>query len=279
MIEAITQSIVNQIGRCPVQFEFRHIKGLIVPPGVAARKGSAAHKGAEIAHRYRVDHNNANPPVELIQDTTRDEFLRLVNDEGVIIPKEDLYVEGKNKILANAQDQAILLAKSYVENYLTNWVDKIALFEKRLYADVGIGIPISGKPDLVADGINNDVKTSGMRWTDGAERFEVQPTMYRLLLRENGFGVLDSRYTVLTNMSNGPAKNIHDGTIWDTENRVCIDVLDTERTDEDEKKLIYKLEIYIEMIEKGLFPPCRQGKGSWWCSPRYCGYYSMCKYT
>jgi len=216
----------------------------------------------------------------LIQDTTRDEFLRLVNDEGVIIPKEDLYVEGKNKILGNAQDQAIRGAVSYTQKYLSVWVRKIALIEQRLYADIGVGLPISGKPDLVADGVLNDIKTNnGARWRVEDARFECQPTLYKMLLRENGFPELKARYTVITNMNKEPNTNIHEGTIWDADNKTCIDVIDTERTTEDEKKLIAKIDTYIRMIDSGIFIPCRQGKGNWACTPKFCGYYSMCKYT
>ncbi len=262
MITHITQSMINQLGRCPTQFEFRHEKNIIIQPGAAARKGSSVHKGAEAAHRFKVEHG-VNPPNELVKDTTNDEFMRLVNDEGVMINKEDLMTMGRDRILGKARDQAIELAASYNTHYLPS-VHKIALFEERLFADIGLGIPISGKPDLVADSLNNDIKTSGMRWLDGAEQHELQPLFYRVLLKENGFGALDSRFTVLVNMSKGP-QNRTENTIWDKDNKVCIDVLDVKHTDEDEKKLVLRLQAYVEMINKGIFPPSRRGKGVWWC--------------
>ena len=278
MITHITQSIINQIGRCPVQFEFRYINNIIIPPGFAARKGSAVHFGAETAHRFRVNNDNEAPPLELIADSTRDEFVRLVNDEGIFMTKEELF-EGKNKILGNAQDEAIRGASAYVNKCLP-YICDIAMFEERLYADIGLELPVSGKPDLVADSMNNDIKTNnGARWREEDVRLECQPTLYRMLLRENGFGELNSRYTVITNMNKAPDTNIHEGTLWDEENRTCIDELNTERTAEDEKKLIFKIDTYIKMINSGIFIPCRQGKGNWACTPKYCGFYKMCKYT
>ena len=126
MITNITQSMINQLGKCPAQFEFRYAKNIIIQPGAAARKGSSVHKGAEAAHRYKVEHG-VNPPNELIKDTTNDEFMRLVNDEGVMIDKEDLMTMGRDRILGKAKDQAIELAASYNTHYLPS-VHKIALF-------------------------------------------------------------------------------------------------------------------------------------------------------
>jgi hypothetical protein len=46
-MDAITQSMLGMFLRCPHQFERRCLLGEIIPPGIAARRGSATHKAAQ----------------------------------------------------------------------------------------------------------------------------------------------------------------------------------------------------------------------------------------
>lgn len=270
MITDLTQSMINMINRCAAQFENRYIRGIIIPPGVAARKGSSVHRGAE--HNYRHVVEKGEPaPVDEVQDATRDEFVRLVKNEGVWFADED--VPEKQNILTASMNEAIAVSRFYHEQFAP--LDReIAIVEERLYADIGVGIPLSGKPDVVADGRIPDLKTAGKRWIAGREDIEIQPTMYRILCRENGLGDLPFEYRIMTNMKGRPKG---DNCIWDSETGVCGEVRQAVRTAEHEEALKSRVVAVKTMLDTGSFPPAYPD--TWWCSPKWCGYFTMCPYV
>ena len=65
----------------------------------------------------------------------------------------------------------------------------IALCEERLFADIGVGYGVSGKPDVVHDKKMTDLKTAGKRWAKGKEHTLIQPVMYDILLEANGYEI------------------------------------------------------------------------------------------
>ena len=269
MIDSLTQSSVNQFFKCGVQFEFRWVRGLIIPPGIAARKGSSVHRSAE--HDYRAVIDSGKPaPEDEVADMTRDEFVRLCKDEGVFLSAEDK--ADKDVLLGAALDEAVNAAKFHHRRIVPQ-KKKIALIEERLHADVGLPLPISGKPDLVADGVLDDLKTASKRWPSGREDQEIQPTVYRMLLRKNGYGDLPAQYTILTNMKKAPKD---DALLWDDETMVCADIRQAPRDEQDEAVLLRRMEMMTQMLERGDFLPATTG--AWWCSEKWCGYASICPY-
>ena len=105
MIRSIHQSMINTWLRCGVQFERRYLLGDIIPPGVAARRGSAGHKGADLNARNMIEHDGQIMPLDSLQDAVRDEFVRLVKEERVFIPQAQL--SAKNAILNDNLNQAV----------------------------------------------------------------------------------------------------------------------------------------------------------------------------
>jgi len=89
-MEAITQSMLGMFLRCPHQFERRYLRGEIIPPGIAARRGSATHEDL---------------PVGDLRDAARDHYVRLVKEEGVFISKDQL--PEKEKLLTGTTRTAL----------------------------------------------------------------------------------------------------------------------------------------------------------------------------
>jgi hypothetical protein len=85
-MEAITQSIIGMFLRGSHQFERRYLRGDIIPPGIAARRGSATYKAAQINHEQKLL-SQEDLPVGDLQDIARDYYVRLVKDEGCSFPK------------------------------------------------------------------------------------------------------------------------------------------------------------------------------------------------
>lgn len=255
MITSITQSLLNQFAKCPHQVYLSRVKGILIPPGIAARKGSSVHKGAEYLHHVKAE-SGQNAPMDEATDAARDEYQRLVIEEGVFLTPEEK--ADKNQLLNTALNEAVSSVRTY-RKHIIPAMRSVALVEERLYADVGADIPVSGKPDVVADGIINDIKTTGKRWNAGLEHTQMQPTIYRMLLKSNGYDPLPARYVILTALKTKPK----DGTIYDPEESVCCDCRNTERTDEQELKLVARIKAVYQQIKAGNFPPGPSDQ--WWC--------------
>jgi CRISPR/Cas system-associated exonuclease Cas4 (RecB family) len=263
----ITQSLLNAMAKCPAQVYYSRIKDLRIPPGVAARKGSSVHKGAEHIHRVKVA-KGIEPPEDEATDATRDEYMRLIKEEGVFLTPEEQ--ENKSEVLNEGLNEALSAVKVY-RRHIAPTLKEIALIEERLFADIGVGLPLSGKPDVIVDATNTDLKTSAKRWVEGTEHLTLQPTTYRLLLKANGFGPLPSRYVILSSMKSGPKDK---SLIFDE--GVCCEIRSTDRTDAQEEKLINRCAAVAAQLKHGDFPPGPPDQ--WWCTPKFCGYTGICKY-
>jgi hypothetical protein len=109
-IEAITQSMLGMFLRCPHQFERHYIVGEIITPGIAARRGSATHKAAQINHEQKL-HTQEDLPLGDLQDAARDSYVTIIKKEGVFIPKDQ--IAEKDTLLAKGLDAAIRLTTLY----------------------------------------------------------------------------------------------------------------------------------------------------------------------
>src|SRR4030043_490364 len=103
-MEAITQSMLGMFLRCAHQFERRYLRGEIIPPGIAARRGSATHKAAQINHEQK-RRTQKDLPVGDLQDAARDHYLKIIKEEGVFIPKDQ--VPEKDLLLAKGLDATL----------------------------------------------------------------------------------------------------------------------------------------------------------------------------
>src|SRR5271157_2952048 len=107
-MEAITQSMLGMFLRCPHQFERRYLRGDVIPPGIAARRGSATHKAAQLNHEQKL-HTQTDLSAGDLQDVARDHYVRIIQEEGVFIPRDQL--PDKDKLLAAGLDATVRLTK------------------------------------------------------------------------------------------------------------------------------------------------------------------------
>jgi hypothetical protein len=136
-MKTITQSMLGMFLRCPHQFERRYLRGEIIPPGIAARRGSATHKAAQINHEQKL-HSREDLPVDHLQDAARDYYVRLISDEGVFIPKDQ--IAEKDTLLAKGLDAAIRLTKLY-RTSLAPTIQPL-LVEEKMTMEAGLDLPL-----------------------------------------------------------------------------------------------------------------------------------------
>lgn len=257
MLESIHQSHLGMFLRCPAQFERRWINGEIIPPGIAARRGSSVHKAAQINHEQKL-RSRKDLPVDSLQDAARDEYVRLVKDKGVFIPKDQ--VSEKDKLLAAGMDASTRLTKLYREA-LAPMIQPV-MAEKYLTVDAGLDLPLAGTVDvLTEDNWLPDLKTADKSKIAGEAENSLQLTFYAGLVA-NDTGRWPEKVSLEILVDNKTPK---------------LQSLETTRGPEDWKNLLLRVQLMIAQINTGLFPPC--DPGAWICSPKWCGYFDSCKYS
>lgn len=253
----LTQSMIGTIQRCPQQFFRIYPNGERIPPGISARRGSSVHKGAEINHSYKL-HAPDDLPLDMLQDAARDEYMRLVKNEGVFIPKED--VSSKDRLLNDGLNAAINLTALYHAEVAPSIHP--AIVEEKIELDAGLPLILSGIIDVfTVDKWLPDLKTADKSKNQSFADSSVQLTLYAALIHHRtGNWPNKISYEVLVN--NATAK---------------LQSLKTTRGPADFTALLPRLDVICQQIFSGIYPPC--DPGAWICSPKWCGFYNSCKYS
>lgn len=257
MISSVHQSHLSMFLRCPQSFERRYIRGEIIPPGIAARRGSGVHKAAEINHVQKIK-THEDLPVDTLQDAARDEYVRLVKDLGVFIPKDQ--VSEKDKLLAAGLDASTRLAKLYRESLAPQiWP---VLAEQFIEVDAGLDLPLAGTIDvLTEDNWLPDLKTADKSKAAGEADNSLQLSFYSGMVAHHT-GKWPQKISLEILVNNKEPK---------------LQSLETTRGPADWQNLLLRVQLMIAQINTGLFPPC--DPNSWICSPKWCGYFSSCKWA
>jgi hypothetical protein len=257
MIKAIHQSTLGSWLRCGESFRRRYIEGEIIPPGIAARRGSGAHKAAEVNHRQKIK-SGIDLPLGDLKDAARDEYMRLIKDEGVFLTKDEL--PSKDKILNEGLNQTI----QATEVYRAEVAPKIqpVRVEEKITIDVpGIALPISGMLDAEDDkGFIQDLKVAKRKNQEWADR-EVQVGFY-YLLRKGSIGDWPKGFKYQFIIPN---------------KTMLHEELTTYRNMKQIQVLFRYIEQFLKDLKEGNFKPA--DPGSWLCNPEWCGYYRDCKYS
>lgn len=253
----LTQSMIGCIQRCPQQFERIYVNGERIPPGISARRGSGVHKGAEVNHGHKL-HTGEDLPLDVLQDAARDEYMRLVKEQGVFIPRED--AGQKDKLLNDGLNAAVKLTALYHEEVAP--AIQPAMVEERIEFDAGLPLILSGAIDVyTVDKWLPDLKTADKSKNQSFADSSVQLTLYAALIHHRtGNWPAKLSYEVLVN--NATAK---------------LQSLVTTRSPADFTALLNRLSVICQQIFSGIFPPC--DPGAWICSPRWCGFYESCRYA
>lgn len=252
-IEAVSNSMLGLWFRCGIAFQYRYLEGMVIPPGIAARRGSALHKACDINHKQKID-TQEDLPLDSLQDAARDEYINLVKEEGVYIAPEDR--TGKDRLLNEGLNEAISATAIYRDQI----APQIIPIETEIYYrdDVGLDLPVCGIIDVIDESnVEHDFKTSNRKKADSFFRTSTQPTFY-LMLRNRIYGAHSFfRYHIIT--TGGVLQEV-----------------DVTRGNDDFKRLLIYIQMFIDSLKAGVFKPAEPGH--WLCSEKWCGYSQICKY-
>lgn len=255
MITHVSASSLEQYERCQVQWKFRRIDGLIMPPGIAAHTGRGVHKGAEVNMKAK-RLSGEDEPIDVVLDAARDGYVHSLKETGLFVPRSEA---GSEKTQMNdGLNATVSMAKVYREKVAPSRQPKFV--EKELYSEVkGLPVPLMGIIDLVTvDGVVSDLKTGAKKWNQGRADNSIQATMYDGLLTDNMGKPRSIEFDIVIRNQKEPQ------------------ILTTTRTEDDWGKLVMRSQAMLRGVELGAFNPTHPD--NWWCSEKWCGFWHRCQY-
>lgn len=257
---------INTYSRCGLQYYFRYVEGIIIPPSVEMVVGRAFHKSVESFYKKKKEICE-NPELDFLLSIYSDELDKGFEEELLLDEYE--IEKGKNKIKGEYKDKgtrtlklyyqekAIHIAPQLIEIEFTIPLEDVVkyTFNGDFSSEDFKNVFLTGYVDLVSDKKVIDHKTRKTRPSSNEADKSQQLTIYTLGYKELT-GELPEK-VVLENIIL-PAGNDFGKII----------TLESKRTEEDINRLLRRILRIVDGIRKGVFIPPDQG--SWACS--YCGY-------
>jgi hypothetical protein len=243
--------------RCGRQFMYRYLEGLIIPPGISAVRGTAAHTGVEVNMLHMMEAGVA-APLEAVEVACHN----AVNNEwenGVrLLPDEQ--EQSEKQLRGDAVDGAIRLARTHYKEIAPNLKPTHV---ERWFELIVPALPctIKGRIDLQEGGGIRDLKTGKAYPLEDAAERSPQLTWYALAVKAldgelPDYVSLDHLILTKTGVTYRPQVAQRDG--------------------DDFNREIHRAQLAAFMIDDGRFQPATPDQ--WCCTPKWCGYWNRCPY-
>ena len=253
----LSASQLDMISRCPEQWRRRYLEGEIIPPGIAALKGKAVHRPAEVNFRQKIETHD-DLPVEEFRGLAAAAFEAECLGGYLLTPEEE--GRGRSVVLGEAKDATVKMAEFHANNQAPDYQPE--------FVEQQFRIALPGAHDLIgvidmADDARRvvDLKTAGKAKSQSDADGSLQLTAYAA-----GYRVLAGE----------PPAELRLDTIVQTVKTTRRDVVTTSRGPADFRALAARLNVVERQIESGIFPPAPAG--AWWCSTKFCGYARSCPF-
>ncbi len=273
MIEYVSFSQYDMFFRCGEQYRRRYIEGKKLPPGIAMLIGRGLDEGANFNHRQKII-TATNEPLSVIQNVAVQKYEDSITEEGLSIPAEEK--SGEKLQVSRGKDTTASLVKVYHKK-LAPWVQPTHVQEK-IYAETpllydGYSIPIMGVLDWVAYDISSfkegkwqgvwvgDIKAKSKKWNLEQAQSDAQMVFYHHLIQAK-LGRSADKYSYECFIS----------TQTPSYQQIQVEI-----KDDDYQALLMRIQMMLNSIAAGNFPPASPGR-DWVCNPKWCGYYSSCPY-
>lgn len=260
-------SSLTALERCGEAFRRRYIEKEYVAPAPRMLRGTVVHRVAAQAMLQKLDEKTI-PSVEEARDLAATDFEQRWAG-GVSLSDEESRELGPARAKAESKDFAVDLSAFYVEQP-ARLIEPVAVERHIVVHPKDSDLVIHGTMDLIARNpetggeVVRDTKTSEASPRQNTADTSQQLTMYGML-RHAEVGQLPDRMT-LDYLVRTPAKH----------ERKHVQ-LHTSRDQADVGALVNRLNTAVEAVKRGVFMPT--APDSWWCSAKWCDYYSSCVYV
>ena len=258
----LSKSRIKMLSRCPAQYEWRYVKGIVLPPSGALFTGSTVHYVAAFDYEYKLDAGQTRPLDEVLDffSDSWDKREAIIDEDGEDqVGDVDWGGENKDVLKQTGLDVTRVYHDQGVVN--TNPVVVETSFER------GLSIPLPHDQfglvrietilDLIDDDANIiDLKVVGRSKSNADIEGDIEPDLYAPAMGSE----IDMRYHFLVKTKIPKYEPVST-----TRSRDCIAWVQNDL-----------LPPLYRMVTAGVFPKNTEG---WLCSPSYCGYYSLCRPT
>jgi len=245
----LSVSQINQALRCWKQYEFRVIHNLVLPPSVALGEGKSIHHALEVAHTEAA--KTETVPVDIMLDAFADAWREASKEIDWTTDEEGI---GPNGVESRGQQLIRIYHTKQLPKIKTVVQDNKPQVEFPFILEIS-GIPIVGVIDLIGEMDSKpkiiDHKVVARKKTKDDIAKDIQLMVYSIYtkIKHGGFNCL--------------VKTKND-----------IELVEDE-IPQDMKWLSNIVTDVAATIKTGVFP--RTHPSNWWCSPRFCGYYDICR--
>lgn len=255
----ISNSQLEMFCRCPESYRRRYIEGERLPPGIAAVKGTAVHGGAAVNFTQKME-TRQDLPVSDIVDAAVAAFEAETHGELAFTREETS--RGIKAVIGDAKDAVADMATVHATEQAPDYQPVL------VEAKVRIELPnaprdLLGVIDLADEqGRVVDFKTSGKRKAQNEVDSSVQLTIYAAAHEAvTGTPTEEVRLDTLVQLKRGTERQ----------------VLTSTRNEHDFRALANRASAVMAAIDAGNFTPAIPG--AWWCSAKWCGFWSSCKFV
>lgn len=240
-------SRVNMYLRCGLQFYYRYIKNLTMPPSASMTQGKCVHSTFEHNYKQKIT-SKTDLPLEEVLDFYSDSLNK--EKSSTDWKEEDfdrIKDTGISAITVYHNKFAPLIQPKEVEKWFELEFDK----EKFKHKIRGV-IDIIDDEDSVRD--HKVVKRSCVSRYDNC----IQLPVYSFTKAPKGNEIVSCKIDMLI-----------------TKKDPEVVTLDYKFGKNDRIRAMYYVSTVANAIEKGVFMPAKPD--DWTCNPKWCGYYHMCK--
>ena len=258
-------SQINMLSRCAEQWRRRYDLGEKIPPGFSRIVGKVVD-GTSTTNLTGKMKGEGLMSIEAVGDMAADAFGPCWEEEEKIAEAEVVLTEqeaalGVDKAAGLAKDKSIRLAQLHAREFAP--IIQPTHLQRRIEVELpGYPYDLLGYLDI-QEGLRaiRDTKTAAKTPAKDIADRDDQLTMYAMMVYKND-GTIPDALTLdyLIDLKTPKAT-----------------VFATKRTVEDFDPLLRRVEVASLALEKGVFVPARET--DWWCSERWCGYFSSCAYV
>jgi hypothetical protein len=223
-------------------------------------KGKGVHGGTEVNMRQKIESRVDLPEADVV-DAAVSVFEGEVAGGFMLTPDE---AQRKPSIvLGEAKDAVVSMARAHVREQAPDYQPVAVEHTVRIELpdsprDVLTVIDLVDEQRRIVD-FKTSVRARSVKDADESVQLSLYAVAYQ---REFGVPAEDVRFDTLV-----PKK---DGSV----NRV---VVGSRRDVHDFRALAARINAVNKAIDAGVFTPA--SPGSWWCSPKWCGYWSTCEFV
>lgn len=242
-------SQLGMFGKCQLMWEWRYVKGIKKPPGIAAIVGTGTHKSIEANLRAKMA--GKAMPAQAAKEVAFDATAKAWEEAQPVVTDADSV-----QSVGQAQDNAVALALLH-HSQVAPGIVPIGVEEKGTLEPEGYDWSLLVYKDIVESGRIRDTKTTGKKPDDDAAdrgSYADQLTTYHMVGGEDCQVQLDFLVNTKT-----PYAHTLQG---------------RQRTTDDHARLLDRYQRMHAQVQTGIFQPAPAD--SWQCSRRWCGYFDEC---